>query len=297
MHEPTTRQLTLFGAEPQPLPAADDQADSSASAASTGMETDSGQIDLFADRVVLERDLDLAIAGGRFEEADRLCQVLRQDYGGHRAVEDLAFLERLAGPLWARPPAEALSLWAEIDHGLGERSGRRARLREGVFARLLESHTPEALAEARPECLPDVVRVLAAGPERTPGEGTRRARGLVRDALLAGRPLSSLDFRHDEGLAELLAEDVPPQWLACLGLVRRLWPAPRPDEGDLAAFRRGPAAEARSDEASAALAFWQCLRASESPDCPEPLLHEARRRMKALRPELHAAYMRRAVPR
>jgi hypothetical protein len=152
----------------------------------------------------------------------------------------------------------------------------------GVFARLLASHTPEALVKTRPECLPALAAVLAAGPEDLPEAGRRRAHGLVRDALLAGRDLSSLDFDHDKAVADLLAEDLPPRWLACLGLIRRLWPAPPPDESD------------RSPEETA-LEFWRCLQLADSADTPEEVLHEARRRMKRLRPELHALYMRRAT--
>jgi hypothetical protein len=43
------------------------------------------------------------------------------------------------------------------------------------------------------------------------------------------------------------------------------------------------------------MAFWQCLRVAETPGCPEELRHAARRRMKQLHPELHAAFMRRAT--
>jgi hypothetical protein len=44
------------------------------------------------------------------------------------------------------------------------------------------------------------------------------------------------------------------------------------------------------------MAFWQCLRVAESPDCPYDLRHQARRRMKQLHPDLHALFMRRAAP-
>jgi hypothetical protein len=44
-----------------------------------------------------------------------------------------------------------------------------------------------------------------------------------------------------------------------------------------------------------ALAFWGCLRLAESPDCPDDLRQEARRRMKQLDPGLHALFMRHAT--
>lgn len=292
--EVPSRQLTLFGTAPRPLPAnestpGDPNGPASGDAFTAG--TDTGQIDLFADRAVLARDLDDALNGGRFEEARRLRSALEETYGPSAQARDLAFLDRLAGDLWERPPAEALSVWAEIDRALHERRALRALLREGVFTRLLESRPPEALVEARPDCLPALCLVLVSGRAARPEEGRRRARALVRDALLAGRPLESLDFRHDADLAELLAEDEPPRWLASLGVIRRLWPVPRSGGTEPEGFRAAPG-EPGSDE-EAALNFWDCLTVAETADCPEALLHEARRRMKRLRPDLHALYMRR----
>jgi hypothetical protein len=118
---------------------------------------------------------------------------------------------------------------------------------------------------------------------------------LVRDALRGGRRLESVDFDWDRALAELLAEDETPAWLACLGALRRLWPASRPAVDVVAQlstpFREPPSAE------EAGVLFWSCLQAAEDRDCPEPLLLEARRRMKRLSPAFHALYMRRAAPR
>jgi hypothetical protein len=141
-------------------------------------------------------------------------------------------------------------VWAEIDGLLGEHVYLRAPLRAGVFARLLASHTPETLVETRPECLPALTALLVSRPEISPGTGRWRARGLVRDALLAGRDLVSLDFGEDEPLADLLAEDFPPRWLACLGLIRRLWSAPPPDESDGASLKNTYAQVRASEEAA-----------------------------------------------
>ena len=82
-----------------------------------------------------------------------------------------------------------------------------------------------------------------------------------------------------------------PPWLACLGVIRHLWAPPRLNfrEVDLLL---GPFAEPALPE-EAALAFWSCLRAAEDRGCTERALHEARRRMKRLRPDFHALYMRR----
>ena len=89
---------------------------------------------------------------------------------------------------------------------------------------------------------------------------TARARLLVRDTLLAGGEIS--DIAEDQPVADLLSEDLEPQWLASLGAIRRL--------------------VLRLAECRAAL--------------PQPVLHAARRRLKCLHPDLHAAYMNRAGP-
>jgi hypothetical protein len=157
--------------------------------------------------------------------------------------------------------------------------------------RLLRSCAPDALVRARPECLPELAAFLESAPGRAEGEGRRAARRLVGEALLAGRALEPLDFRHDEPVTDTLAEDMPPRWLACLGAVRRLWPAPPLSAAEADALvSRQPDAPAAEDPA---LAFWRCLRVTETPGCSDEALHEARRRMKALHPELHGAFMRR----
>jgi hypothetical protein len=291
----TSGQLTLFVVDPRPLAGAEGSAHP-AWAQEPGRQavpaSRDGQIELFAHPVMLARELEVALGRGRFEEAAGLRRLLSEAYGPSRDTVDLGFLERLGGLVWQRQPGEALAIWTGIDGQLRERPHLRARLREGVFKRLLESHRAEALVTARPECLPSLVAVLGSCVATTPEGGRRCARDLVRDALLDGRGLESLDFKEDAALADLLAENLPPRWLVCLGLVRRLWSTPPPDEADIEALR-SPPAETQSDEA-AALGFWQCLRVSESADCPEDLLHEARRRMKRLRPELHGLYLRRA---
>jgi hypothetical protein len=144
---------------------------------------------------------------------------------------------------------------------------------------------------SRPDCLPVLAAFLESAPGRAEGEGRREARRLVRDALLEGRALEPLDFPHDGPVADVLAEDMPSRWLACLGAVRRLWPAPPLSPAETNALAAG-----RTDALAAcdpALEFWRCLRVADTPACPDERLHEARRRMKALHPELHAAYMRR----
>jgi hypothetical protein len=139
--------------------------------------------------------------------------------------------------------------------------------------------------------LPAIALALSSGLTASPEDGKRNARSLIRDALVTGLRLEPLQFRWDEALADLLAEDEEPPWLASLGVIRRLWPAPPLTPEDIDALLR-PCIEPASSE-QAARVFWSCLRGAEDRDCPEGALQEARRRMKRLRPEFHAALMRR----
>jgi hypothetical protein len=253
----------------------------------------SGQLELFADYAVLARELELAIVDGRFEEAMQTRLVMVEAFGPSEALRDLAWLDPLAATPWEGPPAAPLSVWAEVDRQLCARPPLRDRVRRGAFTRLLRAHTAAELMEARPQCLPILVRALLSQAERSAEDARLEARGLIRDSLAAGRTLDPLDFPEDEPVADLLAEDLSPAWLACLGRVRRLWPSPPPRDPEWAALREIARGDAGSEDP--AMAFWQCLRLAESPSCPEGLRHAARRRMKQLHPGLHAAFMRRAA--
>jgi hypothetical protein len=256
---------------------------------------DTQQLDLFAEHAVLARELDAAIADGRFEEAARFRRSIDEAYGPSATSRSLAPLDGLADVAWEGPPAIPLSTWAGIDRQLAAQPPLQARVRRGIFARLLQSHASGELVAASPDCLPALVRALVSGPGRSPSEGRLEARSLVRDSLLAGRALEGVDFREDEALADLLAEDLPPRWLACLGRIRRLWPSSPPKDAEWEAL--GEIARGGAGDEEPAMAFWQCLRLAESPGCPDHLLQEARRRMKQLHPDLHALFMRRVAPR
>ena len=90
---------------------------------------------------------------------------------------------------------------------------------------------------------------------------------------------------------EVQLEELKPQMASDVSISESKVEAEQPSEADIETLR-SPPAETPFDE-EAALGFWRCLQVAESADCPEELLHDARRRMKRLRPELHGLYMRR----
>jgi len=291
------KQLTLLGLEPVSSLSADsapnaDGADPGSAGAVRMSVVDERQVTLFADRTVLLREIDYTLEQGEFEGALRALRALQDLYGSPAEGPPAASLESLAGLSW-EDPGEVLDGWVAIGPALQQALRKRAQT--GVFVRLLAAHASEDLVRARPGCLPALASFLPVAPGRPEGEGRREARRLIRDALLAGRTLEPLHFTDDEAVEELLAEDLPPRWLACLGSLRRLWPAPPLSPSEIVVLGAGRTDALEADDP--ALRFWHCLRAAEAPGCPSEVLHEVRRRMKALRPDLHAAFMRRLPPR
>jgi hypothetical protein len=185
---------------------------------------DERQVALFEDRTVLLREIDCTLEQGDFEGALRALRALQGLYGSPAEGPPAACLESLADLSW-EIPGKVLDGWVAIEPAL--QPGPRRRAQRGIFVRLLTAHASEDLVRARPGCLPALAEFLPVAPGRPEGEGRREARRLVRDALLAGRTLEPLRFTDDEAVEEVLAEDLPPRWLACLGGVRRLWPPRR----------------------------------------------------------------------
>jgi hypothetical protein len=251
-------------------------------------EADDRQLALFSDLAVLRRDLELAVLAGDFEAARRLRAVALDTYGAGAAERDFAFVERLDAWLWQQPPAPVLARWQEVDLGLAGRPALRAGVRNAVFRRLLDHHGAAALATERP----DLVGPLCAALASIDARGATLARALVRDLLLEGRELDPGGFAHDAAVSDLLGEHHRPAWLACLGALRRLWPAPPTSPAEGRTLSTEPAAPPPPD--AAAREFWMCLRLARTAELPEAVVHEARRRMKALNPEMHALYMRSA---
>ena len=172
----TERQLLLFpdisgaragSAEPEAAPP-------EAPAAAPASAVDDRQLDLFADRAVLARELDAAITGGRFEAVAALRARVEEDFGPD-AARSLAPLARFAGVAWD-PPDPLLSVWVDVDRLLAGHPQLREQVRKGVFGRLLQSQCPARLLAARPERLPALARVLRERADRPPEEGRRDAR-------------------------------------------------------------------------------------------------------------------------
>ena len=255
-----------------------------------------GQLALFDDDVQLRRDLHDAIERGEFERARELRSRLDESYDD-TDTEPFAFLDELAGDLWQRPPREVLALALEIASEPFMPSSLAASVPRAVVVRLVATHGVETVLADAPDALPAVFNALSPPPllddedidAQADAAGRTPARRLVRDALLAGRDLEPLDF-HDEAVRDLLAEDASPQWLACLGVVRRLWPVTPRADNDTA----GDAQE-DDDDAAQTGAFWRCLQVTEDHNAPQAAVHDARKRMKRLNSTLHAAYLKRLV--
>ena len=229
---PPLHQLPLFpGASgPRPEHEATYIAAVEPPAEAPGTATDDRQLDLFADRVVLFRELEAAIASGSFDEAHSLRAKIGESLGPE-ATRSLAPLDRLASLAWEGPPETPLAVWAEVDRQLADQPHLRDRVRGGAFARLLRSHGSERLLAARPDCLPALAHAVRSCLGRSPEEGRREARRLVRDSLLAGRALE----RSISGTTRPWPTSWPrassragsPAWGASAGCGRAPRPAPR----------------------------------------------------------------------
>jgi len=139
-------QLALFPgvSGPQPERERKDDAAAEPHTESASAATDDGQIELFADRVVLFRQLDAAIARGRFDEVSGLRARIDETFGPE-ATRSLAPLDRLAGLAWEGPPAMPLSVWAEVDRHLAGQPHLRHCVRGGLFTRLRRKYERAAM--------------------------------------------------------------------------------------------------------------------------------------------------------
>lgn len=237
------------------------------------------QLDLFGDLTLLRHDLEGALERADFDAALALRARLAEEFGA-AAARPYAVLDALAG-LEQSAPGDALRAWDEVADDV-DPPLLRERATRALITRLVARHGAAAVVAQAPSCLPAVVATLLAADDEP------SAACLVRDALLAGRALEPLAFPAG-ALRELLAEDLAPRWLACLGAVRRLWPVPTPADAD-AALSHGDI-----DDDERARAFWECLGVARSAAADEAQRLAARRRLRRLHPALHAQAVQRAT--
>jgi hypothetical protein len=259
-----------------------------------------GQIELFS--VFTERvgEMYLQLEAGDFEKAEASRRTLIGMEGASKDTRRLGFLEHWATPAaWAREPAEILDSWLQLDTTLA-RNGDvplRRMVRAAIISRLLRTTDARALASASPAYIPAIVNVLLEADRRDSPEHGAQAPALVRDALVAGRALAPADF-EDDRLADLLAEDLEPAWLASVGALRGLWACPPAGDDDIDTVRLVAASPPRppggssGDDSRAATLFWAALKVAADRRQDESLRADARRCLKRLDPALHAIVMR-----
>jgi len=251
-----------------------------------------GQAGLFTAERELIGLMEAAVVEGRFEEARRFRDTLVALEGASREARRLSVLDRLGlRGFWERPIEQCVDEWHIVERSLANEDSAAHRLvRSGFLARLITSSAPEAIVRLRPAMLALLVNFLAARDGDSDRAGS--AESLLRDALAAGMSAASGGF-DEPALVDLLAEDRAPQWLACLGAVRRLWPVPPLDTGSATV---PPDPPPDGDEERGAQ-FWHCLRVAVSCARDSVPGEQARKRMKLLDAALHAQFMRQGVRR
>jgi hypothetical protein len=279
-------QLSLFDFDPPPL-GIEPRIRRPREAGPGRQPPSCSQLLLFTDRVVLIEALSRAVISADYEDAVRIERQLSLGWGEDAVPVNLRFLRQLDPDFWERAtePAEAIEAWPVIERSIAPGTTLWRRVRNGFFGRLLSVHSAEAVVGTHPDALRLVVGTLI---DR---EDVADARRLVRDALLAGKSVD-IDGVEDPPLAELLAEELGPHWLASLGAIRRLWPLSRPTPEETSAITTRIHDALPPDDEERAVAFWDALRLAELRGAiGEPFLHAARKRLKRLNEDLHALYM------
>jgi hypothetical protein len=248
-----------------------------------------GQFVLFTAERELLGLLESALLDGRFEDARGLRDALSARRGPSRDTSELALLDQLGWPaFWTQPVHVCIDRWLELETGWTARPAARAQVRDGVLRRLVRAHGAAALVRAWPSLLPAIVNFLGKGLT-----DEEHAGALLRDALAAGLIAPSGDF-DDPRFVDLLAENRPPTWLACVGALHRVWPVPGLSADELALAL--PAVPQENDDERGAQ-FWLCMRMTVSHARDSAAAGEARKRMRLLDAALHGQFMRQGIAR
>lgn len=270
------RQLPLPGLEPF-RPATTSHSSATSLAVSQEPASDSGtgqQLWLFSGPAVLLRELECAIDAGDFEAVSLVREHLQDESGPSPLTRSLERLDRFQAGIWQRPAREILDTWTLVDSRLSGQPWLRQRVQTAVLTRVLGVSPAPQVVKERPQFLVPLCDTL----HRAGGAGVASARALVRDALLEGRTFDPRDF-SDAALKDLLGEDREPVWLACLGAIRRIWPAPPPSDAERLDLedRVTRPEPLDSTNCETARVFWLCLRVADSSDPSAELVHEAAR--------------------
>jgi hypothetical protein len=248
-----------------------------------------GQFALFTAERELLGQLEADVGDGRFEDAREVRDALAAWEGPSRDTAALGALDRLGAPgFWTRTADECVRDWKQIDRAWHGVAGWHALLRTGVVLRLVRVYRSEAILRADPSLLPLLVNVLATHAAEQ--DGTAAAL-VLRDALLVGISAPSGEF-DDRAFVDLLAENRAPEWLACLGALRLLWPVPAGEVSEA-----GLPPPLPGDDRARGLQFWDCLRRAAWSPKDGAIAIEARKRMKLLDGRLHAQFMQHGVRR
>jgi len=231
------------------------------------------QIGLFGAAAAARVAVEELIAEARFGEALTKARELERSFGSFFAVPDAACLEPLAELDFASAGLPAIrDAWRRA-RDQARHSWRRQDL-AAALVRKLPATGLELVGT-------DVVLLADVAELKRRSDRVDVERLLVRDALLAGMDLEP-DVIVDEAVRNLLREDLEPEWLACLGVMLGVWPAPVVSE---------PIEDARTAR-ERALAFCDCLSVAMRPAAhPPAAVIAARIRMRELNRDLHARHM------
>lgn len=270
-----TTQMSLFGG-PDVAPSAGPSAPEAPPPAPDPPElpVHPAQIGLFGAAAEARVAVEELIAEARFGEAVAKAREIERSFGSFFVVPDAACFEPLAALDLASADLATIRLAWRSARDQARHSWRRQDLAAALVRRL---HPVTGLDLVGT----DVVLLADVAELKRRSDRVDVERILVRDALLAGMALEP-DVVGDEAVRNLLREDLQPEWLACLGVMLGVWPAPG----------GGETVEDPRTDRECALAFCDCLSVAMRPAAhPPAAVIAARMRMRELNRELHARHM------